>query len=79
LERLQILRIDNNEVSELPSSISKSVSLRLLSANGNQLKTLPSGLESSKMLKIIQLRQNPIADEEQKKIQNRFPNQRLAF
>lgn len=55
---LQVLRLDNNELTSLPTEIGKLINLEQLTISSNKLKSLPDNLGDLKSLQHLDLRSN---------------------
>lgn len=53
-----MLKLDNNEISELPVEIGNITNLEQLTLSSNKLKTLPKTISNLKKLQLLDIRKN---------------------
>jgi len=71
--------LDNNQIKEVPPQLANLKKIQILMINSNMLTTLPIEIKQMQSLKSVQLRENPISDEEKEKIKNMLPKVKLFF
>lgn len=76
---LKRLHMTNNSFKQLPKNLDKLSQLELLNLNSNKLSTLPESIKNLKNLGGLLLYNNPISQEEQKRIQLLLPNTTISF
>lgn len=72
-ESIEVLNLSNNKLSQIPESIGNLKKLKILTLSGNNLQKLPSSIKNCTSLRYIYLLNNPISDEEMKKIKSLLP------
>lgn len=79
IKNLQILGLSHNQLKEIPPDIRKLKKLKELIIWNNQLNDLPEEIKELKKLKVLELKDNPIPIENQKKIKELLPNTKIMF
>jgi len=79
LKNLQILGLSHNQLKEIPPDIGKLKNLKELIIWNNQLKDLPKEIKELRKLEVLELKDNPIPIENQKKIKELLPDTKIMF
>ena len=78
-QNLEVLIIENNQLTELPFDIYKAQKLRLISLRGNKLTKIPDSISQLENLTLLDLRGNLIEKEEIEKLKILLPGCEIKF
>lgn len=79
LQRLRVLELCNNQITELPKEIGQLQNLETLNLDYNQLTTLPKELGQLENLFFVSLMHNPIPQAEHERLREMLPQATLMF
>ncbi len=78
-KNLEVLILENNPITSIPSEIYMAKKLRLISLRNNKLTTIPETIKELKELALLDLRGNPISQEEIEKLKALMPDCQIKF
>ena len=79
LPELEVMVIENNNLTNLPFDIYKAQKLRIISLRGNKLTRLPESISQLENLTILDLKGNPLEKGELEKLKALLPGCEIRF
>jgi Leucine-rich repeat (LRR) protein len=79
LQKLEVLVIENNQLTKIPFEIYKAQKLRIISLRGNKLTRIPDSISQLENLSVLDLRGNPIEIDEIEKLKALLPGCQVKF
>ncbi|OJJ13972.1 hypothetical protein BKI52_44695 [marine bacterium AO1-C] len=79
LHHLEILNVDNNQLTSVPPDIIKAQKLYTLYLYKNQLKSVPGTFSQLPQLRRLYLQNNPLAESEKERIQQLLSECKISF
>ncbi|MGZ5244569.1 MAG: leucine-rich repeat domain-containing protein [Bacteroidia bacterium] len=77
LSKLEYLILINNRIPALPAEVSGLKNLKVLYLDGNNISAFPPQMANLKKLEELSIAENPINNEEIKKIRKYYPNTKI--